>query len=195
MNKSVFFLLAFFSTLPLFAQDVTFGLRGGPSFTTLGGEGSNTEDKFRVGFHVGGYAAFAVSESVGFEAGLQYANKGAKASIAGASTVVRNGYLDLPLLLNYSFGEKFYALAGAQPSFLVSPTLVVEANGDKITVSGDDLGDLYRGFDFAGVIGFGVELSAGMHIQTTYEHGFSNITELPDATYNRGFKLTIGKSF
>ncbi len=195
MNKSIFFLLAFFLTLPLFAQDVTFGLRGGPSFTTLGGEDGSVGAKFRVGFHIGGYASFAISESLSFESGLQYANKGANGSDGGVSAVVRNGYLDLPLLLNYRFGERFYGLAGVQPSFLVSPAIVLEENGNKVTVNGKDVADLYKGFDFAGVIGFGVELNAGLHVQTTYEHGVSNISEIADTAYNRGFKLTVGKSF
>ncbi len=109
--------------------------------------------------------------------------------------MIRNGYLDLPLLLKYRFGEMFYGLAGAQPALLISSAVVIEENGNKATVKGNDLGDLYKSFDFAGVVGFGVDLDAGFHVQTTYEHGFSNISEIADEAYNRGFKLTIGKSF
>jgi len=195
MNKALFFVLVFLVCSPLYAQDVTFGLRGGPNFATLGGEEGSIGAKFRVGFHIGGYASFAISESLSFEPGLQYSNKGAKGSEGGISSVIRNGYLDLPLLLKIKSGEKFYLLGGVQPSFLISPAIVLEENGNKVVVNGSDVSELWKGFDFAGVIGLGVEVGAGMHIQTTYEHGFSNISEISESVYNRGFKLTVGKSF
>ena len=195
MLKNFLFAVLLLTSSSLFAQNVTFGLRAGPSFTTLGGEDGGDGAKFRVGFHVGGYASFALSETLSFEPGLQYANKGAKGSDGGISSVIRNGYLDIPLLLKIKAAEKFYILAGAQPAFLISPAIIVEENGNKITVNGSDVSGLWKGFDFAGVLGLGVELVAGMHLQTTYEHGFVNISEISDSAYNRGFKLTLGKSF
>lgn len=195
MLKKIFFAALLLASSTLYAQDVTFGLRLGPSFTTLGGEEGGVGAKFRVGFHVGGYASFAMSESLSFEPGLQYSNKGAKGSDGGISSVIRNGYLDLPLLLKIKSGKKFYLLAGAQPSFLISPAVVLEQNGNKVVVNGNDVSELWKGFDLAGVVGLGIELGGGMHLQTTYEHGVTNVSEISDSAYNRGIKLTIGKSF
>src|SRR5690606_39862675 len=49
MNKIVFSLLVLLMTTPLVAQDFVFGLRGGPSYTTLGVEGAYIDPKFRFG--------------------------------------------------------------------------------------------------------------------------------------------------
>jgi hypothetical protein len=196
MKRILFTALLLLATSSLFAQDAKFGIRLGPSFTTLGGEDGGSDDpKFRIGFHLGVYTSLTISESLSFDAGLQYANKGAKGFDGPSTSIVRNGYLDIPLLLKINSGKKFYLLAGPQPSFMISSAVVLENNGNKLTVNGSEIGDLWKGFDLAGVIGLGIELGPGFHLQTTYEHGFTNISEISEAVYNRGFKLTMGKSF
>jgi hypothetical protein len=200
MPKKIFLILMLLASSSLYAQNITFGVKVGPNFTTLGGEGSSgDETKFRIGYHVGGYASFTISESLSFESGIQFASKGAKAIeepySSLSSSVVRNNYIDLPLLLKFRSGKTFYLLAGAQPSFMISSAVVLGDGKNKVAINGSDIRDLWKGFDFAGVIGLGVEVGAGMYIQTTYEHGFANVSEISESVYNRGFKLTVGKSF
>jgi hypothetical protein len=195
MKRILFIALLLLATSSMYAQDAKFGIRLGPSFTTLGGEDGGGDTKFKVGFHLGVYTFLPISESLSFETGLQYANKGAKGFDGPSTSIVRNGYLDVPLLLKFNGGKKFYLLAGAQPSFMISSAVVLENNGNKVTINGSEIGDLWKGFDLAGVIGVGIELGAGFHLQTTYEHGFTNISELSESVYNRGSKLTMGKSF
>ncbi|WP_111672738.1 porin family protein [Algoriphagus litoralis] len=196
MIRNLFIAIFLLASASINAQDVSFGLRGGPSLTTLGGDQGGGEDtKFRLGFHFGGFVSIPVSETLDFDLGLQFANKGAKNSTGNSSSVFRNGYLDLPLLFNIKTGENFYLLAGAQPSFLISSAAVLGDGENKVTVNGSEIRDLWKGVDFAGVLGLGLKLSDKMHIQTTYEHGFANISEISDQVYNRGIKLTLGKTF
>ncbi len=196
MKKIFLFTLMLLAASSLYAQNVQFGLRAGPSFTTLGGEDAKNDDlKIRIGFHAGGYASFTLSESLSFDAELQYANKGAKATDGSSSSVLRNGYLDLPLLLKIHTGDMFYLLAGAQPSLMISSAVILDNNGNKVTVNGSEVRELWKDADLAGVIGIGVDLGAGINVQTTYEHGFINISEISGEIYNRGLKLSIGKTF
>ncbi|MHA7131130.1 porin family protein [Algoriphagus namhaensis] len=192
------FLIALVSLISasLYAQNVNFGIRGGASFTTLGGEvGELADSKFRVGFHAGAAATFGISENLDFEAGLQYANKGAKGFDGSSNTVIRKGYLDLPLLLKVTTSDKLFLLFGAQPSFLISSSLRLGDGQNQVIINGQDLEDLWEGFDAAVVIGLGTNLSSDLTLQATYEHGFVNISELSDDIYNRGIKLTLGKNF
>ncbi|GMQ28206.1 porin family protein [Algoriphagus confluentis] len=195
MNKILVFFFALFLSGTIHAQDLKFGLRGGPSFTTLGGEEGGDDSKFRVGFHLGGFVSLPLSDGIWFEPGIQYANKGAKSTEVGTATTVRNGYLDLPLLFKFQGGEKFYFLAGAQPSFLMSSAIILGDGDNKITIDGSDTRDLWKSSDFAAVVGFGLNLGTQMHLQTTYEHGFANISEISDDVFNRGFKLSVGRTF
>ncbi len=196
MKKIYLFTLMLLVASSLYAQNVQFGLRAGPNFTSLGGEDAKNDDlKIRIGFHAGGYASFTLSESLGFDVGLQYASKGAKATNGSSSSVVRNGYLDLPLLLKIHTGNTFYLLAGAQPSVMISSAVILDNNGNKVTVNGSEIRELWKDADLAGVIGIGVKVGAGINVQTTYEHGFINISEISEEIYNRGLKLSIGKTF
>lgn len=199
MNKIVFSLLVLLMTTPLVAQDFAFGLRGGPSYTTLGGEGAYIDPKFRFGYHLGGYVSVVISESLYFESGLHFANKGARPKDTFPSglypTVRRFGFLDLPLLLKFRSGNSFYLLAGAQPSLMISSSLASGKGKNKFIDRGRQISALWKAYDLAAVIGLGVDLGAAMHLQTTYEHGFIDISEVLNSAFNRGFKLTIGKTF
>lgn len=201
MTKTIFLAIMLFSALSLQAQDVKFGMRGGPNFTVFGGEGQGYGTKMRIGLHVGGFVSFPISESLSFEPGIQFATKGAKTvtdviSLPPLPSVERNSYIDLPLLFNLRTGGKFYFLAGAQPSIRISSAFVYKDGSEYITINrGKFFGDQWKEFDLAGVIGLGIELGQGLHLQTTYEHGFTNVSEIYDSVYNRGFKLTLGKTF
>lgn len=195
MRNLLLVFIAFLLSFSLQAQDITFGLRGGPSFTTFGGEEGGDGSEFKVGFHLGGYLNLPLSETLQFEPGIQFATKGSKGTDAGTTTSIRNGYLDIPLLLKYQSAGNFFILAGAQPSFLMSSALIVGNGDNKVTVDGNDTRELWKGTDFAAVVGFGFNLGSQMNIQTTYGHGLSNVSEFSDSVYNRIFKLSIGKNF
>ncbi|WP_194774178.1 porin family protein [Pararhodonellum marinum] len=188
----------FMSSAGLFAQESTFGVRVGPSFTTLGGEEGGDGSKFRIGYHFGVYGNFAVSESFSFEPGLQFASKGASADEGlgpGVTASIRNGYLDIPLLLKFQVAEQFFLFFGPQPSFLLASAFEIKDGNNNITISGSEAKNLWKDFDFAGVVGFGSNFGDGFNIQLSYEHGFANISDISDSFYNRGFKLSLGKSF
>jgi hypothetical protein len=189
----VFFMLP---VMALTAQDSNFGFRAGPSFTTLGGDDSDSFN-FTVGYHFGVYLNFPIQDKLSFEPGLQWATKGAGSDFIGLSgdARLRNSYLDLPLLLKFNAGETAYLFIGAQPSILVNATVIVRENGNKVTVDGKDVRDLYEGFDFAGIIGFGFNLGQGMNLQVNYDHGFANISAAGGSSYNRGIKFSLGKTF
>ncbi|WP_291778611.1 porin family protein [Cecembia sp.] len=176
-----------------FAQQAEFGIRLGPSLTTFGG-GDADGSEFRFGFHAGAYVGLELSDQLVFEPGIQFARKGAKNSEFGTTIGVRNDYLDFPLLLKLRTGESFYVFVGPQPSFLLSSALVLEEAGNKVTIDGSEIKDLWNGFDFAAVLGFGVNIQKGLGVQLSYEHGLTNISE-GDNLFNRGFKLSFHKSF
>ena len=176
-----------------FAQQTEFGIRLGPSLTTFGGGDFNFYE-FRFGFHAGAFVGLELSDKLVFEPGIQFARKGAKNSEFGTTIGVRNDYLDFPLLLKLRTGETFYVFVGPQPSFLLSSALVLEEAGNKVTIDGSEIKDLWNGFDFAAVLGFGVNIQKGLGVQLSYEHGLTNISE-GDNLFNRGFKLSFHKSF
>lgn len=178
------------------AQSPQFGLRFGPSFTTVGGDGFEP-NAFVVGYHIGGYYQVPMEGKFTFEPGLQWSTKGSAISFVGlpASGRSRNSYLDIPLLVKYNASKSVFLLFGAQPSFLLNSVRVIRSNGDKIVDEREVLRDSYNTFDLAGIVGLGANMGLGFNVQLTYEHGLTNITSDSSTEFNRGFKLSIGKSF
>ncbi|KEO72759.1 porin family protein [Anditalea andensis] len=176
-----------------YGQQVEFGVRVGPSFTTLGGEGSDGSE-FGIWFHLGGYLSVPISETISFEPGLIYARKGAKGHEMGTNLSIRNDYIDIPLVLKAALSESFFVVFGPQPSFLVGSSIVMDSGGNRVTVDGSDIRSLYRNLDFAGILGLGVNLPLGLGIQATYEHGLVTLME-NESAYNRGIKFSLNKRF
>jgi hypothetical protein len=178
------------------AQDSRFGIRLGPSFTTVGGEGSEG-DGYVVGYHIGGYYRLPLQNRLTFEPGIQWATKGTLMNFVGIPGKVRsrNSYLDVPLLMKYDASKTVFFIVGAQPSFLLNASRVYTNNDEKIVDDRDAIREFHNAFDFAGILGIGFNTIQGINFQLTYEHGFANISAIGDRELNRGFKLSIGKSF
>ena len=194
MKKPVLLIVLMMSLQLSFAQQVDFGIRVGPSFTTFGGDASDAG--LLVAFHAGLFAGIELTDQFVFEPGLQFARKGAKDTDSGLSATLRNDYLDVPLLFRYQTNEVFYVFAGPQPSLLLSSAVTVDGFGSKITITGSDAKELWKNFDFAAVVGFGVNVFKGFGAQLSYEHGLMNVSNEDSGTFfNRGFKLSVNKTF
>lgn len=193
----IFFLgLALAFTTSINAQDIKYGFRLGLSITTLGGEDSGGENtNFRNGFSLGAFSSFPISSAIRFEPGLDFASKGAKTNLNSINSLVRNGYLDIPLLFNFEMGERFSIISGPQPSFLLSSAMIFGEGNNKITVKGSDAKSLWKSTDIAGVLGLGYSSSKKFQIQLIYEHGFANISEISNSVYNRALKTTFKAYF
>lgn len=197
LSSLLIFLVFFISSLN--AQDTRFGLRVGPSFTTVGGELTDG-NSFIVGYHAGGYVNIRISEHMSIEPGLQWATKGASNDLLGGpggpvELRRRNSYLDIPLLLKYDASKSVFFLIGAQPSFLLSSALIIQSDEGKSVNNSKSIKDSYNDFDFAGIIGLGFNLGLGVNLQLSYEHGLANIWADGGSNFNRGFKFSLGKTF
>ncbi|WP_291781571.1 porin family protein [Cecembia sp.] len=199
--KNLSALLIFFVlfTSSLNAQDTSFGIRVGPSFTTVSGEFID-RNSFIVGYHAGGYVNIRISEHMSIEPGLQWATKGASNDLLGGpggpvELRSRNSYLDIPILLKYDASKSVFFLIGAQPSFLLNSAMIIRVDEGKTVDKSKSIKDSYNDFDFAGLIGLGFNLGLGINLQLNYEHGLVNIRADGGSNFNRGFKFSLGKTF
>ncbi|MGY6741570.1 MAG: porin family protein [Cecembia sp.] len=195
-NLSAILILFVLFTSSINAQDTRFGLRVGPSFTTVGGEFID-RNSFIVGYHAGGYVNIRISENMSVEPGLQWATKGSPIIFVGPPIKVRhrNSYLDIPLLLKYDASKLVFFLIGVQPSFLLNSELIIQSDEGKSVNNSTSIKDSYNDFDFAAIIGLGFNLGLGINLQLNYEHGLANISAYGGSNFNRGFKLSLGKTF
>ena len=165
-----------------------FGAKVGANLSNFTGDVTGTESK--VGFYVGGFANFAISDKFSFQPELVYSNEGAKANVEGINVTWNVDYIKVPLMFQYHAAEKFNLEAGPYVGFLVSSK--AKASGESA-----DMKDLLNSTDFG--LGLGAEynftdkISAGLR----YNAGLSNIAKDSgsDKVKNSVFQLGLGYRF
>ena len=184
------------------AQDVTFGVKGGLNISEeTNMEHDPTDDMaFRMGFHVGGVANFAIDDNWEVEADLLYSMQGFKNKILlseeqnldDANYTVTSHYLNLPIALKFFPVEGLYVEGGPQVGYLLSK---------KDKLKGDDTGmSLYdssatKKLDFGVFAGLGYRFSNGIFVEGRYIHGLTGTSKLYDGSKNRNIQLSIGYLF
>jgi opacity protein-like surface antigen len=94
---------------------IKFGAKAGVNLSNL----TDFEDsKLMFGFHVGGFAEFAISDRIAIQPELLYSTQGAKAK--GQDASLNLDYINVPVLLKINLVEGLSAEIGPQVGFLIS---------------------------------------------------------------------------
>lgn len=132
-----------------------YGVRAGVNISNLDFDPAPIDRNLhRNGFYFGGFAEFAISESLWLNTELQFSSEGAKDENWKAN------YLSLPIQLKFMVGEKF--------SIGVGPQLNL-----KTWKSSDAFGT----FNFAGVGGVQYQIFEDYFIEVRGVYGFSNMLD------------------
>lgn len=171
-----------------------------------------------VAVNTGIFAEIPLMNGFSFQPGLSYIEKGFRVSAstedfdlgnlpisAGVEAIPRLRYLELPLLLKYTYGEgpvRPYLFVG--PHFSYALDGVVDYRATAILTF--DLGrsninldnDIYRRFEIGGIAGLGLEFDTGpltTFFQGSFQHGFTNLLDPPLIDlrlFNYGFNVSGG---
>jgi opacity protein-like surface antigen len=163
------------------AQGVKFGAKVALNVATLTGD---VEDQSSlVGFQVGGFAEFKISEKFAVQPELMYSAQGA-AFDDGDITL---GYINIPVMAKYYVAKSFSLEAGPQIGFLLS------AKDD-----GEDFKDETSSIDFGLNFGAGYDFTENLSAGLRYNLGLSNLNDIEgyDATAKNGvFSVSLGYKF
>ncbi len=148
----------------------------------------------RLGFALGGFAEFGLSDMVSLRPELVYTQKGTEIEAGGVDAKLKLDYVQLPVLAKIMFGA---AGAGPRFSLLIGPAfgfsagctfdidapLVVAAGpslatgASMVEIDCEDIGADTKGFEFAGVVGLGVDLDR-FTVDVRFDNGFSGIFDV-----------------
>lgn len=187
MKKVVLLLSSAVLALSSFAQKddktLTFGVKAGLNMASISGTGSSDAESI-IGFNVGGFANYKLSDNLSLQPELFYSAEGAKSKSASVTTNL--GFINLPVLVKYSFGEsKFSAFAGPQLGFLLSAKA-----GDT------DIKDMINGTNFSGVFGTGYQFTSNLGVNLRYQLGLSNLSKVDGfESKSNVFGISVGYSF
>ncbi len=164
-------ILAVSSIMAVKAQDVKFGIKGGLNISKL----TNSDSKTRASFNAGGLVNIALTKEWAIQPELLYSAQGQKYNSAlwgfVPSSTLALGYINIPVMVQYSIVPSFYVEAGPQLGFLAGAKL--KANGNST-----DVKDSFKTADFGLNIGLGYKFDMGIGISGRYNFGLTNVYDV-----------------
>ncbi len=179
MKKVLFAAAAVFAFGFANAQDssnMSFGVKGGLNMSNYTGD-ADTDSK--IGFFVGGFAEFKVTEKFAVQPELLFSALGAKDNDFDES--LNANYILVPVMAKFYVTEKFNLEAGPQVGFLMSAK-----------IDGEDVKDAFKSTDFAFNLGAGFDVTENLNVGLRYSLGLSNVSDFDGAdikTSNIGLGL------
>ena len=169
------------------AQDMKFGAKAGLNISSLTGDVSDIKSK--IGFQVGAFGEFKVSDKFAIQPELLFTSLGAKSDSSPAETLSL-GYIAIPVMAKYFVSEKFSLELGPQLGFLISAKSKFDGNSQ-------DVKDGFNSTDFGMNLGAGYDVAENINLGLRYTFGLSNV--LKDSgtvkAQNSNFALALGYKF
>ena len=173
------------------AQGIRFGIKGGPSYTTVVGQHVDGA-AYKWGFHGGVMVNFALNSQFSIQPEVLYSQKGALG--AGNSNRIELHYVDLPVLLRVATGPGgLYIEVGPQLGYLAGSRASIDTRTPLARVTSDFAGS-YPPFDVGYATGFGYQLANGLGIGLRYNGGFRHVLKgatADDTARNSAFQLSL----
>ena len=187
-----------------YGKDMYFGLRIGPAFSHVSGDGITYAGSSKTGLHLGGVVGFEITNRapVFFETGISYVNKGGKGSWLGHNVTTSLSYIELPLVFKYIYytdlGLSIHPLFGGYLAVGVDGSIKNYDTHEKTSAFGKDseLGlPRFKRFDGGLRIGCGVGFSM-FYLDLSYDIGLANVCHNDyDSSSNGTFYLNFGVNF
>lgn len=167
---SVFAVLVVFAASAQFKGGVKAGVNMAKISTDIDGLGSDSENG--TSFHVGFYGVFALRDALAVQPELLYN------SIKGSDSDLTVNFLSIPVMVTYTFAERFNVQVGPQYGFVLS--------SDPSDAKDDMKGD------------FTLNLGAGaafgkFNVTARYGIGLSNVVDIEGVdTKINNFQISLG---
>lgn len=196
MKKITLLLAAVFTVGFVNAQDkeaMSFGVKGGLNVSTItNAEEGGVNAKSLIGFHIGFFGEFMISDKFGIQPELLYSSQGVKLEYAGADGDLKLDYINIPIMAKYYVADSFSLEFGPQIGFITS----AEA---KSGGASEDVKDQVKSTDVS--LGFGgtYYFAQKFMLGARYNLGLTRIQEDLEPgeseSKNSVFQISIGYKF
>lgn len=187
MKRLFFVALLCLGGLVVKPQSTDIGIKGGLNVANLKIEDFDDAETI-MSFYAGLLAHIHVTDNIAVQPELFFSGQGAKTTISGTEFKTKLGYLNMPVLLQFMFGEGFRVQTGPQVGYLLSAKA---KNGGEV-----DIKDDFKKVDFSWPIGASYVTGSGFGIDARYVFGISNVSEeSTQKVMNRVFSVGIFYQF
>lgn len=174
-------------------KEMSFGVKGGLNVSTLANaDGDGVSVSSLVGFHIGGFAEFMITDKFAVQPEVLYSAQGAKFDDGGDKGDWKLNYIVVPVMAKYYVMDTFSLELGPQIGFLA--TSDIESGGISLDVKDEtkstDVSLCFgAGYVFAENFMLGARYNVGLtQVQKNLEPGESEIK-------NSVFQISFGYKF
>jgi hypothetical protein len=185
MKKVILSLLGVFAIASIsMAQGFHIGAKAGANLGKI--NGVSLEDKFRLGYQLGGFAEIDFTKGFGIQPEILFSQTTTKVTDEPLSGLkpgekINLDYLSIPILLRLNAGKLL--------TFHLGPQFGILVNNHKTTLQ--NAGDAFESGDFSLVGGAQVNLGS-LRIYGRYVAGINNVNAITNADKWRHQQLQIG---
>lgn len=185
-----------FTTLFAAAQ-FSYGPRAGINIAKLKFSSDDFKTKSIIGLNVGAFAKYNLSSGLAIQAEVFYSGEGTKEerTSSGTKGTIRKGYLQIPVLAQYTIGKGVFVEAGPQLGLLLS-------SKEKYGSQNQDIKKYYNKTDLRVPVGIGYvfpeSVCRGLRADIRYSFSFSKVNkvavgggELKNQVLGLGFFYTL----
>ena len=169
MKKLALVLFAGISFATAHAQ-IQFGVKGGVNFATQTGSDAG-DSKTLTNVNAGAFLGLGIAPHLRLQPELVYSGQGASYDVSNGTEKFHANYLNIPVLLKYTWPVGPYVETGPQLGFLLSAHESINGNStnDK---------NFYNTTDFAWVFGVGFKIPRSpVGIDLRYNVGIANVED------------------
>jgi long-subunit fatty acid transport protein len=202
MKKIILTAMAVFALSFANAQETKFGAKVALNIASVTGDVEDASSL--VGFQIGGFAEFKISDKFAIQPELMYSAQGVKESYSevGYSFKYESklAYLNIPVMAKFYATPKFSLEFGPQIGFLLSAKADYTETLEGVSLSeSEDIKDNLESVDFGLNFGAGYDFTENLTAGLRYNLGLSNVakTDTGDNSkiHNSVFSLSLGYKF
>ena len=173
--------------------DIAFGVKGGLNISTItNADVDGVNSKSLVGFHVGFFGEFMISNKFAIQPEVLYSAQGTELEFEGISGDLKLDYITIPVMAKYYVADAFSLELGPQIGFLVSAK--AKSGGES-----EDVKDELKSTDVSLNFGLGYDITQNFIIGARYNFGLTRLQDelLPgeDESKNSVFQLSVAYKF
>jgi hypothetical protein len=173
--------------------DMAFGVKGGLNISTItNADVDGVNSKSLVGFHVGFFGEFMISNKFAIQPEVLYSAQGTELEFEGISGDLKLDYITIPVMAKYYVADAFSLELGPQIGFLVSAK--AKSGGES-----EDVKDELKSTDVSLNFGLGYDITQNFMIGARYSLGLTRLQDelIPgeDESKNSVFQISVGYKF
>ncbi|MFV5702690.1 porin family protein [Flavobacterium sp. XS2P12] len=174
-------------------KDMSFGVKGGLNISSItNAEEDGVNSKSLVGFHIGFFGEFMISDQFAIQPELLYSTQGVKLEFDGEEGDLKVDYINVPVMAKYYLADAFSLELGPQIGFLVSSK--VESGGLS-----EDVKDETKPIDVSLGFGANYNFAEKFMLGARYNLGLTRLQEelFPGESESKNsvFQISLGYRF